>query len=229
MRYKIQGDNMPIVVCALEDGESIVCEAGAMSWMSPNMQMETKSKGGIGGFFGRALSGESGFQNIYTARGGSGLIAFASSYVGNILAVEITPEKPVIIQKRAFLACTPDVDMEVFFQKKIGTALFGGEGFIMQKLSGSGIVFLELDGSVVNYNLKAGEQMLISTGHLAMMDATVTMDIQQIKGAKNILFGGESLFNTVVVGPGVITLQSMPLSNLVGLIASRLPATSTNK
>ena len=225
MRYQIQGDNMPIVVCALEDGESIVCEAGAMSWMSPNMQMETKAKGGIGGFFGRALSGESGFQNVYTARGG-GLIAFTSSYVGNILAVEITPDKPIIIQKRAFLASTPDVNMEIFFQKKIGTALFGGEGFIMQKLSGSGIVFLELDGSVINYDLKAGEQMLISTGHLAMMDATVSMDVQQIKGAKNILFGGESLFNTVVTGPGVVTVQSMPLSNLIGEIASKLPASN---
>ena len=224
MRYQIQGDNMPIVVCALEDGESIVCEAGAMSWMSPNMQMETKAKGGIGGFFGRALSGESGFQNVYTARGGGGLIAFTSSYVGNILAVEITPDKPIIIQKRAFLASTPDVNMEVFFQKKIGTALFGGEGFIMQKLSGSGTVFLELDGSVINYDLKAGEQMLISTGHLAMMDATVSMDVQQVKGAKNILFGGESLFNTVVTGPGVVTVQSMPLSNLIGEIASKLPA-----
>ena len=224
MRYQIQGDNMPIVVCALDDGESVVCEAGAMSWMSPNMQMETKAKGGVGGFFGRALSGESGFQNVYTARGGGGLIAFTSSYVGNILAVEITPDKPIIIQKRAFLACTPDVNMEVFFQKKIGTALFGGEGFIMQKLSGSGIVFLELDGSVINYDLKAGEQMLISTGHLAMMDATVSMDVQQVKGAKNILFGGESLFNTVVTGPGVVTVQSMPLSNLIGEIASKLPA-----
>ena len=224
MRYQIQGDNMPIVVCALEDGESVVCEAGAMSWMSPNMQMETKAKGGVGGFFGRALSGESGFQNVYTARGGGGLIAFTSSYVGNILAVEITPDKPVIIQKRAFLASTPEVNMEVFFQKKIGTALFGGEGFIMQKLSGSGIVFLELDGSVINYDLKAGEQMLISTGHLAMMDATVSMDVQQVKGAKNILFGGESLFNTVVTGPGVVTVQSMPLSNLIGEIASKLPA-----
>ena len=224
MRYQIQGDNMPIVVCALEDGESVVCEAGAMSWMSPNMQMETKAKGGVGGFFGRALSGESGFQNVYTARGGGGLIAFTSSYVGNILAVEITPDKPIIIQKRAFLASTPDVNMEVFFQKKIGTALFGGEGFIMQKLSGSGIVFLELDGSVINYDLKAGEQMLISTGHLAMMDATVSMDVQQVKGAKNILFGGESLFNTVVTGPGVVTVQSMPLSNLIGEIVSKLPA-----
>ena len=224
MRYQIQGDNMPIVVCELDDGESVVCEAGAMSWMSPNMQMETKAKGGVGGFFGRALSGESGFQNVYTARGGGGLIAFTSSYVGNILAVEITPEKPVIIQKRAFLASTPDVNMEVFFQKKIGTALFGGEGFIMQKLSGSGTVFLELDGSVINYTLQPGQQMLISTGHLAMMDATISMDIQQIKGVKNVLFGGESLFNTAVTGPGTVTVQTMPISNLIGEIASKLPA-----
>ncbi len=223
MRYKIQGDNMPVVVCALEDGESIFCEAGAMSWMSPNIQMETKSRGGVGGFFGRALSGESGFQNFFTARNGNGLIAFSSSYVGNILAMEITPDKPIIIQKRAFLAATVGINMEVFFQKKIGTALFGGEGFIMQKISGSGTVFLEMDGSVMEYELKAGEQMQISTGHLAMMDETVTMDIQQIKGIKNVLFGGESLFNTVVTGPGVVTVQSMPLSNLIGLIAARLP------
>ena len=151
MRYQIQGDNMPVVVCQLDAGETMVCEAGAMSWMSPNMEMETKASGGAGGFFGRVLSGESGFQNRYTAKGGAGMIAFTSSFPGNILAIEITPSKPIIIQKRAFLACTPDVRMEVFFQKKIGTALFGGEGFIMQKLSGSGTVFLELDGSVINY------------------------------------------------------------------------------
>ena len=163
MRYKIQGDNMPVVICELNSGESMICEAGAMSWMSPNMEMETKSRGGIGGFFGRALSGESGFQNFFTARNGNGMIAFTSSYVGNILAVDITPDKPIIIQKRAFLACTTGVDMEVFFQKKVGTALFGGEGFIMQKLSGNGTVFLELDGSILNYELKAGEKMLIST------------------------------------------------------------------
>ncbi len=224
MRYQIQGDNMPVVVCQLDAGETMVCEAGAMSWMSPNMEMETKASGGAGGFFGRVLSGESGFQNRYTAKGGAGMIAFTSSFPGNILAIEITPSKPIIIQKRAFLACTPDVRMEVFFQKKIGTALFGGEGFIMQKLSGSGTVFLELDGSVINYTLQPGQQMLISTGHLAMMDATISMDIQQIKGVKNVLFGGESLFNTAVTGPGTVTVQTMPMSNLIGEIASKLPA-----
>ena len=222
MRYQIQGDNMPVVICALDANESMVCEAGAMSWMTPNMEMETKA-GGAGGFFGRMLSGESGFQNHYTAKGSSGMIAFTSNFPGNILAVEITPDKPVIIQKKAFLACTTGVKMEVFFQKKIGTALFGGEGFIMQKLSGSGTVFLELDGSVINYQLKAGEKMLISTGHLAMMEESVSMDIQQIKGVKNVLFGGESLFNTVVTGPGKVTVQTMPMSNLVAAVAAMIP------
>ena len=222
MRYQIQGDNMPVVICALDAGESVVCEAGAMSWMTPNMEMETRA-GSAGGFFGRMLSGESGFQNHYTAKGGSGLIAFTSSFPGNILAVEITPEEPVIIQKRAFLACTSGVKMEVFFQKKIGTALFGGEGFIMQKLSGSGTVFLELDGSIINYQLKPGEKMLISTGHLAMIEESVSMDIQQIKGVKNVLFGGESLFNTVVTGPGKVTVQTMPMSNLVAAVAAMIP------
>ena len=112
---------MPVAICELDDGESLYCEAGAMSWMSPNLVMETKSKGGLGGFFGRALSGESGFQNYYTAKNGNGRIAFSSAYVGNILAVEITPDKPIIIQKRAFLAATMGVEMEIFFQKKLGT------------------------------------------------------------------------------------------------------------
>ncbi len=222
MKYKIQGDNMPVAICALEDGESMICESGAMSWMTPNMEMQTSS-GGLGKMFGRMFSGESLFQNTYTAKGGSGLIAFTSCVPGNIIAVEITPDKPIIIQKKAFLAMTTGINMEVFFQKKIGTALFGGEGFIMQKLSGSGTVFLEIDGSTINYNLKPGQQMLVSTGHLAMMEESVTMDIQQVRGVKNVLFGGESLFNTVVTGPGVVTLQTMPMSNLIAAIASRLP------
>ena len=127
MRYKIQGENMPVVLCALEDGESMICEAGAMSWMSANMQMETKG-GGVGKLFGRMISGETMFQNVYTPHGGSGLIAFTSSFPGEIVAVDITPDKPIIIQKKAFLASTPGIQREVFFQKKIGTGLFGGEG-----------------------------------------------------------------------------------------------------
>ena len=219
MRYKIQGENMPVVLCALEDGESMICEAGAMSWMSANMQMETKG-GGVGKLFG---SGETMFQNVYTPHGGSGMIAFTSSFPGEIVAVDVTPDKPIIIQKKAFLASTPGIQREVFFQKKIGTGLFGGEGFVMQKISGNGTVFLEIDGSTINYSLKPGEQMIISTGHLAMMDSSVKMDVQAVKGVKNALFGGESFFNTVVTGPGAITVQTMPMSSFVAAIAEMLP------
>lgn len=222
MKYQIKGEPMPVVICELANGESMLCEAGAMVWMSPNMQMETVG-GGAGKMLGRMFSGESLFQNRYTARG-DGMIAFASSFPGSIRAVQIDPAHPVVVQKSGFLASEAGVELSIFFQKRIASGLFGGEGFIMQKLSGSGTVFLELDGSVINYTLQPGQQMLISTGHLAMMDATVSMDIQQIKGVKNVLFGGESLFNTSVTGPGTVTVQTMPISNLIGEIASKLPA-----
>ena len=227
MQYEIQGEPMPVVVCQVESGDTLICESGAMSWMSPNMEMET-SGGGAAKLFGRMFSGENLFQNRYTARGGGGLIAFASSFPGSIRAIEITPGRSVVVQKRAFLASEAGVELSVFFQKKLGTALFGGEGFIMQKLSGRGIAFIEIDGATVEYYLAPGEQMVIDTGYLAMMDDTVKMDIQQVKGVKNVLFGGESLFNTVVTGPGKIVLQTMPLSAFAGAIAGMLPSSGSN-
>ena len=226
MKYQIQGEPMPVVVCRLENGESMICESGAMSWMSPNMEMQT-SGGGAAKVFGRLFSGEAMFQNRYTARGGEGTIAFASSFPGAIRAYDITPDRPIVVQKKAFLASEPGVELSVFVQKKIGSALFGGEGFVMQRLSGYGTAFIEIDGSVVEYYLAPREQMVIDTGYLAMMDESVSLDIQQVKGVKNVLFGGESLFNTVVTGPGRILLQTMPMSNFVGAIASMLP--SNNK
>ena len=222
MKYEIKGDTMPVVVCQLDGGESVICEAGAMSWMTPNMEMQT-SGGGLGKMFGRMFSGESMMQNHYTAKGGPGLIAFASSFPGSIRAYEITPSKPIICQKKAFLASTQGVELSVHYQKKIAGGLFGGEGFIMQKLSGSGTAFIEIDGSTVEYNLGAGEQLVVDTGYLAMMDATVQMDVQQIKGIKNALLGGEGLFNTIVTGPGRVLVQTMPVNNFASLIASLLP------
>ena len=150
MRYNITGEPMPVVICHLDKDESMITESGAMVWMSPNMQMETVG-GGIGKVFGRMFSGERLFQNVYTARGGEGLIAFANSFPGTIRAVQVTPDKPIICQKSAFLASTQGVELSVFFQKRFGAGLFGGEGFIMQKVSGNGLVFLELDGSTVEY------------------------------------------------------------------------------
>ena len=219
MEYKIIGDAFPAVVCRVEEGKSLITEKGAMSWMSPNMQMETVG-GGVGKMFGRMFSGESLFQNRYTAEGGQGMIAFASHFPGSIRAVEVRPDKPVVVQKSAFLACDPGVELSVFFQKKLGTGLFGGEGFIMQKLSGNGIAFVEIDGHAMEYELKPGQQIIVDTGYLAMMDSTCQMDVQTVKGVKNVLFGGESLFNTVVTGPGRVILQTMPVSVFAGMLGS---------
>ncbi len=193
-----------------------------MVWMTPNMQMSTNAGGGIGRAFGRLFSGESIFQNVYTARSGRGLIAFASSFPGEVRALEITPDQPVVVQKSAFLAAEMGVELSVHFNHRVSGGFFGGEGFIMQKLSGRGLAFVELDGSVVEYELAAGQQMVVDTGNLAMCDATVSIEAQTVKGVKNVLFGGEGLFNTVVTGPGRIWLQSMPLSTFAGSLAPML-------
>lgn len=222
MKYEIKGGNLPVVVCELDNGETMVTESGAMSWMSPNLEMNT-SGGGMGKMFGRLFTGESMFQNRYTAHG-HGMIAFASSFPGSIRAVEIRPGHEVIVQKTAFLASEEGVELSTFFQKKLGTGFFGGEGFILQKLSGSGMAFLELDGSTVEYELAAGQQIVVDTGYLAIMDATCSMDVQTVKGVKNVLFGGEGLFNTVVTGPGRVVLQTMPLNKFAGQIIPYLPA-----
>lgn len=223
MEYKIQGEPMPVVICDLKAGESMITEKGSMVWMSPNMDMQTNA-GGLGKAISRMFSGESIFQNIYTAVGGNGMIAFASSFPGAIRVIEVTPDHPVIAQKSAFLAATSGVEISVFFQKKIGAGFFGGEGFIMQKISGHGLVFLEIDGSSVEYELKAGQELVIDTGYLAMMSESCSIDIKSVKGVKNALFGGEGLFNTVVTGPGKIVLQTMPMSSFVNTIASSLPS-----
>ena len=212
---------MPVVICNLNDGEAVNSESGAMAWMSPNMQMETIG-GGIGKVFGRMASGESMFLNRYTAHG-QGMIAFASSFAGSIKAISISNDRPVVVQKSGFLAATQGVELSVFFQRKGMTGFFGGEGFIMQRLSGNGIAFVEVDGSVVEYDLAPGQQLVVDTGYVAMMDASCKMEVQTVKGVKNVLLGGEGLFNTIVTGPGHVMLQTMPLSSFVKSIASLLP------
>ncbi len=214
MKYSIEGNPFPVVICNLENGEKMISEGGGMSWMTPNMKMETSSNGGAGKAIGRLFAGESLFQNIYTAEGGPGQIAFAAHLPGTIKAIQITPDKPMIAQKSAFLACEKSVNLSVHFQKKLGAGFFGGEGFIMQKLTGNGIAFVEVDGHAMEYELAAGQQMILSTGFLALMEATCTMDIVTVKGAKNMLLGGEGFFNTIVTGPGKIVVQTMPAANL---------------
>ncbi len=225
MQYEIKGEPTPVVICHVENGETMITESGSMVWMSPNMEMQTTA-GGFGKVFGRMFTGENLFQNRYTARGGSGMVAFASSFPGKIVAVQVSPERPVIAQKCAFLAAEEGVDLSVFFQKKIGAGFFGGEGFLLQKLSGRGIAFLEVDGHGEEYFLAPGEKLIVDTGNLAYMDATCSVDIQTVKGVKNMLFGGEGIFHTVVTGPGKVVLQTMPMSALAAALAPLLPSKS---
>ncbi len=223
MKYEIKGETLPVVVCQLEEGEQMITEGGGMSWMSANMKMETTSNGGVGKALGRMFAGEKIFQNVYTAQGGAGLIAFASSFPGSIKAFEISSGNELICQKGVFLAGEMGVNLSVFFSRKIGGGLFGGEGFIMQKLSGNGLAFGEFDGHVVEYSLAAGQQIVVDTGHLAAMSATCSMDIQTVPGMKNKFLGGEGLFNTVVSGPGHVWLQTMPLPNVAGVLRPYMP------
>lgn len=218
MKYNIVGEPLPAVICDVEAGETLITESGAMSWMTQNMKMETTSNGGIGKALGRMFSGETMFQNRYTAHGGPGQIAFASSFPGSIKAVEITPGNDLVVQKKAFLASESTVELSVFFQKKAGAGFFGGEGFIMQRLSGHGTAFIEIDGYAVEYNLQAGQSMVVDTGYLAAMDSTCSIEVVSVPGVKNMLFGGEGIFNTLVKGPGKIILQTMPINVVAGAI-----------
>lgn len=224
MRYEIAGNELPVVICYLENGETMITERGSMSWMSPNMKMETTSNGGIGKALGRMFAGEAIFQNRYTAMNGNGMIAFASSFPGQIRPWQVGPGNEVIVQKSGFLASEESVELSVFFQKKLGAGLFGGEGFIMQRLSGRGMAFLEFDGHVVEYTLQPGQQIVIDTGYLAAMDATCQMDIKTVPGLKNMVFGGEGVFNTVITGPGRVWLQTMPLSGVAAEILKFMPS-----
>ncbi len=228
LNYKIEGGNLPVVICYPKAGQTLCTESGSMSWMSPNMRMETTSGGGIKKVFGRLFSGESLFINEYTAETCEGMIAFASSFPGSIIPYEVTEGNGIIVQKRGFLAMEKGLDLSVYFQKKISKGFFGGEGFIMQKISGNGLVFLEIDGYCKEYDLAAGESIVIDTGYLAAMTESCTMDIETIKGAKNIFFGGEGLFNTKITGPGKIYIQSMPVINTANALIPYLPSPSSD-
>lgn len=213
LKYEIKGDNLPVVICYPTAGQTLITERGAMSWMSPNMQMSTEA-GGLGKALGRMLTKESIFQNKYTATGGDGMIAFASSFPGTIIPMDIGAMGQVIVQKSGFLASESTVSLSTYFNQKIGGGLFGGEGFIMQSLTGTGMAFIEIDGSVVEYNLAPGQSLILDTGYLAAM-VGCTMDIETVPGLKNMFLGGEGIFNTKVTGGpqgGRIWVQSMPIS-----------------
>ena len=228
IKYEIEGGSLPVVICYPEMGQTLCTQSGAMSWMSPNMQMQTNSGGGIKKALGRLFSGDSIFMNEYTPQGGNGMIAFASSFPGSIIPFEITNGNGIIVQKSGFLAMEKGLDLSVFFQKSLGRGFFGGEGFIMQRISGEGTAFVEIDGYCKEYTLAAGESIIVDTGYLAAMSETCTMDIQTVKGIKNALFGGEGIFNSRITGPGKVYIQSMPIINTAQRLIPYLPQPSSN-
>lgn len=228
LKYEIEGGNLPVVICHPQAGQTLCTQSGAMSWMSPNMQMETNSGGGFKKALGRLFSGDSIFMNEYTPQGGDGMIAFASTFPGSIIPFEVTPGNGIIVQKSGFLAMEKGLDLSVYLQKKLGAGFFGGEGFIMQKISGNGLAFVEIDGYCKEYTLSAGESIIVDTGYLAAMSETCQMDIQSVKGAKNIFFGGEGLFHTRITGPGKVYIQSMPIYNTAMRLAPFLPSSSSS-
>lgn len=228
IKYEVEGGSLPVVICYPEMGQTLCTQSGAMSWMSPNMQMQTNSGGGIKKALGRLFSGDSIFMNEYTPQGGNGMIAFASSFPGSIIPFEITNGNGIIVQKSGFLAMEKGLDLSVFFQKSLGRGFFGGEGFIMQRISGEGTAFVEIDGYCKEYTLAAGESIIVDTGYLAAMSETCTMDIQTVKGIKNALFGGEGIFNTRITGPGKVYIQSMPIINTAQRLIPYLPQPSSN-
>ena len=228
IKYEIEGGSLPVVICYPQAGETLCTQSGAMSWMSPNMEMTTNSGGGIKKALGRLFAGESLFMNEYTCNNGQGMIAFAAALPGKIIPFHVTPGNGIIIQKSGFLAMEKGLDLSIHFQKRFGSGFLGGEGFILQKVSGDGLVFIEIDGYCKEYELAAGEKIIVDSGYLAAMSESCSMDIQSVKGFKNVLFGGEGLFNTVITGPGKVYVQSMPAMTLAQRIIPYLPTVSTN-
>jgi len=223
MEYEIKGGPFPMVICKLNKGEVMKNESGSMALMTSDIKMETSTGGGILKGLGRALAGDSIFLNFFTAEEDNQEIGFANSFPGKIIPLELNGTKAIIAQKGAYLASEESVEIEMHFRKKLGVGIFGGGGFILQKFSGTGIVFLEIDGEVVEYNLKEGEKLVVDQGHLAAMDETVDFDIQRVKGVKNILVGGEGLFLGTLTGPGKVWVQTMPLTNFVNAIIPHIP------
>lgn len=222
MEYKIICDPFPIVVCTLQKGETMKNETGAMAFMTSDMEMETNTGGGLLKGLGRALSGDTLFLNFFTAKSDNQQIGFSAHSPGKILPMKLDGTNSIIGQKNAFLAAEEGVDYDIYFKNKLGTGIFGGEGFVLQKFTGKGIVFIEIDGEVIERELDAGETILLDPGHVAAMEESVEFDVERVKGAKNILFG-EGLFFTRLTGPGKVWIQTMPISKLAEAIIPFIP------
>ena len=226
MQYEIHGTVLPSVDVTLEAGESIYTESGGMAWMKGNIEMTTNTRGGLLKGLGRSLAGESLFMTTYTCQSGTGLVTFTPESPGRIMVFELEPGQSLICQKDAFMAAKESVKLEVHFRKRLGAGIFGGEGFILQKVTGPGTVFLEIAGDVRDYKLESGEVMKVDPGHIALYEPSIDYDITAVRGLKNVLFSGEGLFLATLRGPGKVWLQSMPISNLAAKIRKYIPTKS---
>ena len=228
LRYKIIGTTMQAVVLELPQGQNVFSERGGMSWMSANIQMNTNMEGGLGGAFKRMFSGESIFMVNFATTGGTGIIGFSAEFPGKIVPLNLGPGQQMICQKDSFMVAERSVTLDIHFRRKLGAGFFGGEGFVMQKLTGPGLAFVELDGEIVEYTLEANQMLKVDTGHVAMYEPSVQFDVEMMRGFKNMLFGGEGLFLATLRGPGRVWLQTMPAMNLAKKIAQYLPTPSSS-
>ncbi|GAB4569926.1 MAG: TIGR00266 family protein [Anaerolineae bacterium] len=223
MQYEVKGTDMPMLEMQLERGEAVYTESGGMAWMTDGIAMKTSGRGGLGKMLGRALAGESLFLTTYTCEAAQATIVFTPEAPGHIIPLPLQAGQSMIAQKDAFMVAEDDVQIEMHFRKRLGAGLFGGEGFILQKLTGPGMAFVEIAGEVVQYELQPGQVMKVDPGHIAMYEPTVDYDVEMVRGVTNMFFGGEGLFLATLRGPGRVWLQTMPLANLAGAIRRYLP------
>jgi uncharacterized protein (TIGR00266 family) len=221
--HRIEGTTLPVLIVNLKPGDRIYSSSGGMSWMTQQVEMETNTGGGLGKMFKRALSGESLFIVDYFVNGGEGEVAFAAEFPGQIVELALANGQQMIVQKDSFMCAEKEVDVDMHFRKKFGAGLFGGEGFILQKLTGPGMAFVNFDGEIVKKTLAPGEVLRVDTGHVAMFEPTVNFDVEMVRGFRNLLLGGEGLFLATLRGPGMVWLQTMPMSKLAQRIGQYMP------
>jgi len=222
MKQTIRGTTLQVLDVELQEGESMYTESGGMAWMSSNIAMDTNTHGGVMKGIGCMFTGESLFMTTYTCKKGTGVVTFCSEFPGKILKFDMK-DRTILCQRDAFMAAEQSVNLEITFTKRFGTGFFGGEGFFLQKLSGSGKAYVEISGEITEFNLKEGQVLKVDTTHIGAFEETVDYDIQRIKGVKNMLFGGEGIFLATLTGPGKVWLQSMPIASLAKKIIRYMP------